>query len=257
MIDSHCHLDLSAFDNDIEQVIQRAQQVGVSRFHIPGTTQKGWSRQQDLAAQFSCIDYSLGLHPYFLDIHWKQRLDVLETLLAQRIESDSSFKALGEIGLDKVCHSDWSIQYEAFQQQVSIAKSLRLPVILHHRKTHSQLLQVIKQSRYEYGGIIHAFSGSYELAMAYLEKGFVLGIGGTISYERAQKTRETLSKLSLNDVVLETDSPDMPLCGLQGQRNEPCHIPSVLQNMADIMQAEKQDIIKTSTNNYFRVLSRR
>lgn len=245
------------FDSDIEQVVKRARQAGVERFHIPGTTQQGWARQQELAAKFPYIDYSLGLHPYFLDELWKQRLDQLETTLEHALENDTSLNALGECGLDAICKSDWSIQYAACEQQLLIAQSLRLPVILHHRKTHHQLLHLIKQTRFEHGGIVHAFSGSYELAMAYREKGFLLGMGGTITYERAHKTRNTLAKLSLDDVVIETDAPDMPMCGLQGKRNEPCHITRVVQSISDVMQVKKQDVVTASTENYCRALARR
>ena len=146
MIDSHCHLDLEAFDNDLKTVLQRAIAYGVERFHIPGTTRDGWHKQRSIATQFAQVDYSFGLHPYFLT---NRSLSYL-TELQQLLEQDNNALALGEIGLDAHCDGDWHEQLVVFEQQLHIAKELSLPVIIHHRKTHHDILQVLKKVNFQY-----------------------------------------------------------------------------------------------------------
>ena len=113
-----------------------------------------------------------------------------------------------------------------------MAKQFQLPVILHHRKSHDIILRQLRQYQLPKGGVIHAFSGSYQQAMQYIQLGFKLGVGGTITYERAVKTRAVMAKVPLDALVLETDAPDMPICGRQGQRNSPEYLPEILAVLA-------------------------
>ncbi|MBO1255302.1 TatD family hydrolase [Alteromonas sp. 5E99-2] len=250
LIDSHCHLDLPDFSHDLAHVVSKAQGVGVQRMHIPGTTRAGWERQIGIAKHYPCIDYSFGLHPFFLNEHWKCDLKTLEN----QFSSVHQACALGEIGLDKVCSVPWLEQVSAFERQLALAKELRLPVILHHRKTHDSIMASVKRIQFHYGGIVHGFSGSIEVAKAYIDRGFVLGIGGTITYDRAVKTRNTLRQLPLSTMVLETDSPDMPMKGLQGIRNEPVNIVHVADCLSELLNEDLLTIKNTTSNNYLRVL---
>lgn len=250
MIDSHCHLDLPAFSHDLASVISSAEDIGVQRMHIPGTTRLGWDRQLEIAKHYSCIDYSFGLHPYFLNAHWKDDFIALENQFSDGYKAC----ALGEIGLDKVCSTPWNDQVSAFEYQLSLARELELPVILHHRKSHHSIMASLKKTQFEYGGIVHGFSGSVEVASEYLARGFVLGIGGTITYERASKTRHTLCQLPLSAMVLETDSPDMPMNGFQGKRNEPKKIVQVLDCLSELLNVTSLDVKNITSDNYCRVL---
>jgi TatD DNase family protein len=255
MIDSHCHLDLSAFDDDLPDVLQRALDAGVKRFHIPGTTQLGWSKQQVLASKYTYIDYSLGLHPYFLQPSWEDHFKALQTLAAQ----DNQYLAIGEIGLDGVVDVAHDIQRKACENQLLLAMELKLPVVMHHRKTHHELLALLNKTRFSQGGVIHAFTGSPEVAKAYIDRGFLLGVGGTITYERSNKTRKALASVPLTSLVLETDSPDMPIHSYQGQRNEPNRLPHVAKALAGILALDEDEICRITSGNYERVfgLSRR
>lgn len=252
MIDSHCHLDLGAFADDIDEVLQRATNAGVSRLLIPGTTPTGWQRQRYLASQYPQIDIAFGLHPYFLA---PDNTVALAELALQLSDLPASCKALGEMGLDAVVEVPLDVQQQVLLHQLSLANECSLPVILHHRKTHHLLLSALKQSRFLHGGVVHAFSGSRDVASAYIDAGFKLGIGGIITYPRAQKTRQTVKDIALEHVLLETDAPDMPLAGYQGQRNEPAQIKLIANELAVLKGMDVAEVEKVTTANYYACFS--
>ncbi|RUO19697.1 TatD family deoxyribonuclease [Aliidiomarina iranensis] len=226
LTDSHCHLDFPAFDADREEVMARAVAAGVERFLVLGVTAKQWPRLAVMAASFSRWRVAYGLHPYFLAervIGGEPELSDFANdlaLLPEFLQKDAL--AVGEIGLDAT-RPLFDLQLALFEKQLSIAADMNLPVILHHRKTLDTMLPMVKKAGVR-GGIVHAFSGSYQQAMQWVDAGFRLGVGGVITYERARKTRDAIARVPLNALVLETDSPDMPLSGQQGQRNEPANI---------------------------------
>lgn len=250
MIDSHCHLDLAAFDDDIDSVIHCARQAGVQRFLIPGTTPQGWQRQLQLKARFSEIDIAFGLHPYFDATLTSAGIRELESMLAQHRQQVC---AVGEIGLDKTRPIAMATQQDRLMAQLDLASAVGLPVVLHHRQTHHLLTKALKEARFTQGGVVHAFSGSQQVAEQYLDKGMLLGIGGTITYPRGQKTRDTLRQISLDHLLLETDAPDMPLCGYQGQRNTPAQLPLVANCLAELKQISVAEVVARTSANYRRL----
>lgn len=220
LADSHCHLDFPEFDEDRACMLERARAAGVRQFLVPGVRSAQWSRLRDLATQYVDWSYALGLHPYFIKEHVPADLEALEQALTQ--SATKAPIALGEIGLDATLpEHDW--QQTVFKRQVALAAHYRLPVILHHRKTLDVMLKLVKAANIR-AGVIHAFSGSYEQAMAWIDQGFYLGVGAVITYERARKTRDAIRRVPAEALLLETDSPDMPVQGYQGQRNEPARI---------------------------------
>ena len=249
LIDSHCHLDLSAFDHDVDDVINRATNEGVVRFLVPGTSVKGWSRQCALAAQYPQVDIALGIHPWFIDTQHRAEDAALEQLLA---DAPSALVALGEMGLDSAVDVAIEQQIKWFERQLLVARDAHLPVIMHHRGSHHLILRSIKRTKFQHGGVIHAFSGSREVAEQYIQAGFMLGIGGTITYERAQKTRDAVKTLPLVSLLLETDAPSMPMYGRQGQRNEPGFLPTVASALAELQCRSIKDVCEQTTQNYLR-----
>jgi TatD DNase family protein len=256
VIDSHCHLDLPAFESDWQAVVSRAARSGVTRLLIPGTTSASFKQQFAIQSQCSDtlpIDVALGLHPYFLNIETtplSAQLSILEQYVASHRHQ---IVALGEIGLDGHISLDFTLQLRAFEQQLLMAMQFSLPVILHHRKSHHHIFSSLKKVGYAGHGVIHAFSGSIEVAMQYIERGFYIGVGGTITYERAHKTRETVRYLYKHhpcSLLLETDSPDMPMMGRQGKRNEPANISDVVDVLAHLVGSSKAAIIDTTNENY-------
>lgn len=253
MIDSHCHLDLPAFEQDWMAVLARAEQSGLKRILIPGTTVQGWQRQLELAEQSELpIDLAFGLHPYFYPDKPQIALQALSAILGKR---HPSVVAVGEIGIDGAIDTKISDQQALFEAQLDLAMEYQLPVILHHRRSHHLIFESLKRVGYANGGIVHAFSGSAQVAEAYIAQGFKLGIGGTITYPRARKTRETVSNTDLSALVLETDSPDMPVAGKQGERNQPENLLIIAQQLADLKKCSFEAVVKQTSENYLSIMA--
>ena len=254
MIDSHCHLDLPEFEPDWQDVLNSAVKQGVERILIPGTAVSGWQRQQDMAADNAQLDVAFGLHPYF----FPDEPDNALAALRQQLQTTTIKPvAIGEIGIDCAIDTPLKAQQALFEAQLEMASEQSLPVILHHRRSHHLLLESIKRSRFTQGGVIHAFSGSEQVARQYIDAGFKLGIGGTITYSRAQKTRQTVANIPLQHLLLETDAPDMPMSGRQGARNEPQFIGEVVAALADLHGITPEAVIEQTTANYFALFGSR
>jgi TatD DNase family protein len=224
LFDSHCHLDLPELAADWHAHWARAQAAGVAACLVPAVSAAHWQGLLALSQQQANLFIAAGVHPWWAAQAKLDDLTSLETML----HSHPQICAVGEIGLDFALEqSTFSAQQALFSAQVTIANRFSKPIILHHRKSQPQLLAELKRQQFLHGGILHAFSGSYAQATAFIDLGFKLGIGGTISYERAQKTRNTVQKLPLSALVLETDAPAMPLAGWQGQINTPAHLAEV------------------------------
>lgn len=237
LYDTHCHIDFDAFDDDREPVLRRATHNGVERLMVPGVSAAQWPRLMALAEQHLNWRFGLGLHPWFIHQHEKHHVEQLEHRLSQ---STTGLKAVGEIGLDATC-DEFDFQKWLFVEQLKLAREYRLPAIVHHRKTLETMHPLIKQHGPE-SGVIHAFSGSYEQAMKFIDCGYKIGVGGVITYARAKKTRAAITEVPLSALVLETDSPDMPLCGHQGHRNEPARIKDVLTVLAELRELPEDSL---------------
>ncbi len=218
---------------------------------MPGTQASSWLGLLQLSQQYSAIKPALGLHPYFLQHFQPKDYALLTQWLSQ---FSDSVTAVGEIGLDHVIDISPEQQMEVFIQQLHIADDFNLPVILHHRHSHNDLIKTLKQQRFKWGGIVHAFSGSLYEANTYIELGFKLGVGGVITYPRARKTRDVVSQLPLSSLVLETDSPDMPPRGKQGLRNSPQNLILILDELSHLRQESTDEIIKQCRQNVLSTL---
>lgn len=166
------------------------------------------------------------------------------------------FCAIGETGLDGHIPVDMNVQKQVLHAHLDIADSFGLPVILHHRKSHHLLFEALKASSFEGRGVIHAFSGSTDVAKRYIDRGFCLGIGGTITYERAKKTKDTVTYLLRNhpeSILLETDAPDMPMSGRQGQPNMPHYLKDVVAALSGLSDIEPDEINAITSANYARL----
>ena len=235
-------------------MLNSAVKQGVERILIPGTTVSGWQRQQAMAADNAQLDVAFGLHPYFFPDDPDSALEALsEQLQITTIKP----VAIGEIGIDGAIDTPIKAQQALFEAQLEVASEQSLPVILHHRRSHHLLLESIKRSRFTQGGVLHAFSGSERVAWQYIDAGFKLGIGGTITYSRAQKTRQAVANIPLQHLLLETDAPDMPVSGRQGARNEPQFIGEVVAALADLQGIAPEVVTDQTTANYFALFGSR
>lgn len=246
MIDSHCHLDFTQFDSDRSSVVSQCEQLGIKGILIPGVAAAKWQQQLTLCQSSSCLFPALGLHPYFLNDYSPEDITQLSNLMSQH-----PVVGVGEIGLDFAIDVDESLQIQVFEQQLKIAADFDLPVILHHRKSHNQLIRILKKRVRVKGGMVHGFTGSLKQTEEYTRLGFKLGVGGSITYARAQKTRETLAQVPLEHLLLETDAPDMPLNGFQGQRNSPVQLPVIAQVLADLHQLPLSRVKEQTTLNFY------
>lgn len=246
LIDSHCHLDFSCFDHDRIEVLDSCRKLAVNTIVIPGTQASQWQKQIELCHLYPQLRFALGLHPYFLNHFEPNHLVKLSHLLKQY---QNKVLALGEIGLDTHIDVDWELQILVFEQQLMIAKEHMLPVILHHRNSHNELIRILKANKFTHGGIVHAFSGSLQEAHTYIDLGFKIGVGGGITYSRANKTRKTIAQLPISSLVLETDAPDMPLMGKQGQRNSPEYLPEVFESLLQLRNEDEQELLQACCYN--------
>ncbi|MDO6593385.1 TatD family hydrolase [Neptuniibacter sp. 1_MG-2023] len=242
LIDTHCHIDFPQFESSRTEVLTRAAEAGIRHIIVPGVNAAGWGGIEALflahCKNRPRLHMALGLHPCFLHGHQSQDLEQLEQLL-----SSKPVCAVGEIGLDLfIPQADLDEQLRFLKPQLALAEKYQLPVLLHVRKAHDQMLKQLRLFKLTRGGIVHAFSGSEQQAHQYIELGFKLGLGGTVTYERAQKLRRTVQAIAVEHFVLETDAPDMPLSGYQGKPNEPCRVLDVAKVVADLKDCTLEEV---------------
>jgi TatD DNase family protein len=251
MIDSHCHIDLEAFDSDRNSVLTHAFESGIKRLLVLGLSNRQFAKLLVLKQSYQQIDIALGLHPYFLKLQDEAQTQMMLNELSHLASVyQNQYIAFGEMGLDGSLALDMAYQKEILRFQLNLAGAYKKPIILHHRKSHNHLISLLKEQKYQGGGILHAFSGSYYEAKTYIDMGFLLGVGGTITYSRASKTRDSIAKLPLDTLVIETDSPDMPLSGFQGQRNQPSQLGLVVNALAELKKISKREVEQQTTVNY-------
>jgi len=229
LIDSHCHLDVADFEGDLPETLARAQQAGVGRFIVPAISEAGWPHLAELASKHRGLHPAYGLHPMFLAEHTDTHLDVLPDWLKR-----PECVAVGECGLDFfVPGLDGKRQEVIFVEHLRLAAIHNKALIIHARKATEQVIQLLRQHR-PLRGVIHSYSGSLEQARQLTAMGFMLGIGGPITYPRSTRLRAIAQEIPLQFLLLETDSPDQPMAGEQGKRNEPSKLVRVAEAVAEI-----------------------
>jgi len=248
-IDSHCHLNFDCFKQDLETLLAELKSANITQVIIPSTDAARWPEIVTLCEQYPGLYFALGIHPHFLANVEADDFALLESTLTRLQKLDQSHcVALGEIGLDKLIDTNMETQEAVFLAQLAIAQRLQLPVILHVVKTQSRILQLLKQTKFSYGGVYHAFSGSEEIANEFIKLGFKLGIGGVITHPTAKKTQNTLRHLPLKSLVLETDAPDMPIYQQQSVHNSPLNI-TVIFDALCALREESRDVIAQQIYN--------
>ena len=243
LVDAHCHLDFSAFAADRAGVFERAREAGVEGFVVPGTTRDRWPDVVAMGARED-VAVCLGLHPCFMDAH-DDPGDI--AALSEWLDRHPEVVAIGECGLDARFADSWHAQWSLLEAQLRLARARRLPLVLHCVHANDVLARRLRQLAPPAGGLIHGFAGSPEQAMAFYRLGFVLGLGGATTYPRAQRLRRTVAALPDDGYVLETDSPDMPLAGHQGERNEPARVAEVCRIVAELRGQTESRVAADST----------
>lgn len=249
LFDSHCHIDVAAFDGDRAQVLAQARAAGVRDMLVPGVTRASWPGLTALCADDPGLHAALGLHPVYLAQH--RDSDIAD--LAQQVARLRP-AAIGEIGLDwQIKTLDRGRQQHLLEAQLAIAEDRQLPVALHVRKAHDPMLETLRRFRLQ-GGFCHAFNGSLQQAERFLAMGFKLGFGGMLTFERSNHLRRLAAELPLSAIVLETDAPDMTVASHQHQRNSPAYLPEVLAVLAELRNEDVTEVAATTTANARSVL---
>ena len=249
MFDTHCHLDVSEFADDRAQVLLRARANGVHSQLIPAIDLNHWQGIATLCAENDGLYPAYGLHPLYQSAHRTEHLVALENWLCTH-----SAVAVGEFGLDYFdANAERAEQKQFFQAQLKIARDFDLPVVLHARRALDDVIAGLRK----YGvkkGVLHSFSGSQQQADTLINLGLMLGIGGPVSYPRAQRLRGIVKNMPLEFLLLETDAPDQPLCGFQGARNEPAQLVRVLDVIAELRGITAAELEHATDFNAARVL---
>ena len=248
LADSHVHLDDERFDSDREAVLQRARNADVTLQVIPGTDAASWPRIHSLCAPDSGLFPAYGMHPMFMHSHRADDVSMLSHWLDTKRPV-----AVGEIGLDfyQEAH-DAQGQREYFGQQLNLAREFDLPVILHARAAMDEVTTTLRRTG-GLRGVVHSFSGSAEQAEQLWKIGFHLGIGGPVTYERAQRLRRIVASMPIEYLLLESDAPDQPGAAHRGQRNEPSYLPDVLRCIAQLRNEDPEHIAAATTANVQRL----
>lgn len=246
-IDSHCHFDFDAFAADRDAVWHQCVDAGVGQIIIPGVSVEQWPSLFALVKAEPRWRAAIGVHPWWV-AGLAMEPDALRAMLGERAAARNCV-AIGECGLDAAAAAPMERQLPVFEAQVRAACELNLPLIVHVHKAHNETLRLLQKWRPPRGGVIHAFSGSEQMALDYWALGFYLGIGGTITYERAAKTRRAVAAVPLESLLLESDAPDMPLSGRQGQRNSPAYLPEIAAALAQLRGQSLEEIARQTRRN--------
>lgn len=251
LFDTHCHLDFPEFKSNLKKMVMKAEEVGISGILIPGVKKEGWRNIRQITAKYSIAHTALGLHPLYIEDHKNTDLHDLELAL-----SVGPVAAIGEIGLD-FYHKDSnrSLQLHFFTAQINIAKAADLPVVLHVRKAHDEVLKIMTQLKFKGGGIVHAFNGSEHQAKKYCDLGFKLGFGGAMTFPRAAKLHRLASTLPLESIVLETDAPDMAPVTCKIKFNTPLHLFDNFRCLITLRSESAAQVAKQTTINAMAVLN--
>jgi TatD DNase family protein len=243
-VDTHSHLDVDAFDADRAGVLTRAAAVGVRRHVVPAIDAAGWPRLREVCSTHAGLFPAYGLHPVYLDAHDDRDIGSLHEWLAREQPV-----AVGECGLDFFVDGlDRDRQSRLFDAQLRLAREFDLPVIVHARRAVDAVIAAVRRIG-GLRGVVHSFSGSMQQAEMLAKLGFLLGLGGPVTYERANRLRRLAADMPLEWLLLETDAPDQPDCHHRGERNEGAHLPFVAETIAGLRGEPVERIATVTTSN--------
>jgi len=248
LVDSHCHLESPELLDNIDLVLKEAAAAGIVKLITSSVTRDEWHISRELAVKHAMVEYSAGVHPWYASHNDLTLASLLEE------EAGRGMVAVGEIGLDrKVSSPDFALQLEVFTLQMKFAVDAGLPVIIHCRGAFNELMECLNAAGVPaQGGIVHAFSGSVEIAEALIKKGLSISMGGTLTYRNSRKRSEVLKRAWPDHLLLETDSPDIPPAGTE-KPNMPRNILLCLAAASEILGIPEEAIAKKTTENAARV----
>ena len=252
IIDTHTHLYLNQFDADFDDIINRSLDKNIFKFVFPSISSKYYDKMIECKKKYpKNIFLMIGLHPVYVDKNYQQELDFVKNEIDQ-----NNFVAVGEIGLDKY----WGLEFykqqiEAFEIQIDLALKQNLPIIIHCRDAYEDVIGILeKKKSKDLRGIFHCFTGSFEDAKRIINLDFSLGIGGVVTFKNG-KIDQFLHKISLKNIVLETDSPYLAPVPYRGKRNESSYIIHVVEKLSEIYDLKTDQIIQQTSSNSHKIFN--
>jgi len=246
MIDTHSHFYLPDFQEDFQAVVDRCRSVGIEKIYLPAIDSSTHDAMMALAAAQPgwCIPM-MGLHPCYVTADYQQEMNLVETWLAKQ-----SFAAIGEIGLDFYHSTEFKLeQIDVFVHQMNLAKQYDLPIVIHSRSSMDECIKLIEEhGKGKIKGIFHCFGGDERQARKIIDLGFMLGIGGVVTYKNAGLAK-LIETLPLDALVLETDAPYLTPVPFRGKRNESSYLTYVAAKIAEIKGLTIEEVALATTNN--------
>lgn len=252
MIDTHCHLDVEEFHEDLDAVVTRAREAGVTAIGVPGIDLKSCDTVLEVCRRYPGYCFPmLGLHPEEVRADWQEVLARIKSFLNNGV-------CVGEVGLDFYWSREFEReQIEAFEEQVRWSVELGLPLMIHCRKAQNEMVTILKRFKNQLpGGVFHCFTGNELEARELLQfDRFVLGIGGVLTFKKSKLPETLQAVVPLERIVLETDSPYMAPVPMRGQRNEPAFVAHVAQRLAETYGVSISEVIRQTDENCKKVLN--
>lgn len=244
--DTHAHLNAEQYNEDLQEVIDRAQNEGISNIVVVGFDRPTIEKAMELTEKYDFIYASVGWHPV-------DAIDMTEDDLQwiEELSSHPKVVALGEMGLDYYWDkSPKDIQQEVFRKQIRLAKKVKLPIVIHNREATADIVEILKEEGAgEVGGIMHCFSGSPEIAKECVDMNFFISLGGPVTFKNAKKPKEVADVIPLEKLLIETDCPYLTPHPFRGKRNEPSYVKLVAEQIAEIKGLSVEEVAKATTEN--------
>ncbi|ERN53515.1 TatD family hydrolase [Alkalihalophilus marmarensis] len=246
LFDTHVHLNADQFEDDVEEVINRAKEAGVSEMVVVGFDEKTINRALELIEKYDMLYAAVGWHPVDAIDMKDEHLVWLEELAA-----NPKVVALGEMGLDY--HWDKSpkeVQKEVFRKQIQLAKKVKLPIVIHNREADQDIVDILEEEKAEeVGGIMHCFGGSVEIAERCLKMNFYISLGGPVTFKNAKRPKEVAKHIPMDRLLIETDCPYLAPHPYRGKRNEPAYVKLVAEEIAGLKEVNVDEVANTTREN--------
>lgn len=245
LIDSHCHLDDERLAGDEAQVLQKAQEAGVTTMVTIGTDEKTSAAAAQIASRHpGRVFHTVGAHPSDVD-----RFGAAELLEVERLARETNPKAIGEIGLDYYHSSDRQKQAVVFERMIRLARELSLPLVIHDRDAHEDIYRTLSEKAQGLKIMMHCYSAGPEFVDRFMGLGCVFSIAGPVTFKNGQSHRDAVSKIPLDRLVVETDSPYLTPHPLRGQRNEPAYVKLTAEKVAEVKGISLEELARATTGN--------
>ncbi len=254
IIDSHCHLNMKDFNDDLNNVIGNAKRNNISGMLTISTKIDEFKNISNIAKNNQNIWYSLGIHPHNVDKSFKNIEDILKNYY-----KDKKFIGIGETGLDYFYeNTDRDLQRQSFIKHIELSRSTGLPIIVHTRDADKDTISILKNeySKKPFKGLIHCFTATQELANAVLDIGFFISISGIITFKNADSLRKVVKAIPKERLLVETDAPYLSPAPLRGKRNEPSYVLHTANYLANLLNIPQNELYKQTTRNFFNLFSK-